>query len=74
MTVFLAPFSVSSSLCLWLVVGWMDGQFSTSLFLIKIGCGVGWRKSTLCPAYLFNSIAYLFNSVGCGFVGVVRDR
>ena len=32
MTVFLAPFSVSSSLCLWLVVGWMDGQFSTSLF------------------------------------------
>ena len=28
---FLAPL-VSSSLCLWLVVGWMDGQFSTSLF------------------------------------------
>jgi hypothetical protein len=26
---FLAPL-VSPSLCLWLVVGWMDGQFSTS--------------------------------------------
>ena len=45
---FLAPL-VSSSLCLWLD-GWMD-NLVFKFISIKIGWGVGWRKSTRCPAY-----------------------
>ena len=37
-----------------------------------VWCGVAEVYSMSC--LLIQFIAYLFNSVGCGFVGVVRDR
>ena len=54
MTVFLAPFSVFLSLCLWLVVGWMDGQFSTGLFYKNLG--VVWGGGSLLYVLLTYSI------------------
>ena len=65
---FLAPL-VSSSQCLWLVVGWMDGQCSIQVYFNKNSGGV-WGGGSLLDVLPTDSI----QSVAIGGVVISSDK
>ena len=57
---------VSSSLYLWLVVGWMDVQCSIQVYFnrIRVGCGVAEVYSMSCLLIQFEAVGDILEAVG----------